>query len=87
MRVRVCVCVCAMLFIEKSLGAPWCGCRFCRGSAFLGWVCGLCTWLEKYFLFFFLKSFYVSVGGKVDFLSLMWAEISLCNPDMSGKDR
>lgn len=38
-------------------------------------------------IFFFLKLFYVSVGGKVDFLSLMWAEISLCNPDTSGKDR
>lgn len=53
---------------------------------------GLGVWsvylAERVFsIFFFLKSFYVSVGGKVDFLSLMWAEISLCNSDMTGKVR
>lgn len=53
----------------------WVGCVVCVP----GW--------KSIFYFFFFKLFYVSVGGKVDFLSLMWAEISLCNPDTSGKDR
>lgn len=66
MCVRESVCVCvhacvpAKLFIEMSLGAPWCGAD-CTRSAF-ELVYSLCTWLYEYFLFFL--SHFMFVCGK-----------------------